>query len=240
MHTRVYDKTDKGREEIATRKYQLRSKLRTLLVMIDGRHSLGALLKDFAVLGMSEENVDELLRLEYIVLVGGGPAAEEPAAPASAPRPPASARARMQARVRSHAREGMAQAAAEVEVEVEADIDDEAALTKPEPPADADLFRALHAFYNQTIRSNLGLRGIGLQLDVEKAANVGDLRALRLAYLQAVLKSKGRATALELRERLDALSGGRPEPDNFVVPDDAGAARGVFGYFNLAKDSVNF
>jgi hypothetical protein len=110
MNTCVYDKTDKGREEIATRKYQVRSKLRTLLVMIDGRHSLGALLKDFAVLGMGAESVDELLRLEYIVLVSGGPATGEPAADAAArPRPPASARARMQARMRSQlAREAVA------------------------------------------------------------------------------------------------------------------------------------
>jgi hypothetical protein len=110
MNTCVYDKTDKGREEIATRKYQVRSKLRTLLVMIDGHHSLGALLKDFAVLGMGAESVDELLRLEYIALVSGGPATAEPAPDAApGPRPPASARARMQARMCSQlAREAVA------------------------------------------------------------------------------------------------------------------------------------
>jgi hypothetical protein len=96
MTTRIYDKTDKGREEIATRKYQLAPKLRTLLVMIDGRHALGSLLKNFAALGLREENLEDLLRQEYIMLVSGGPAAIEPEA--AAKRPPASARARMLAR----------------------------------------------------------------------------------------------------------------------------------------------
>jgi hypothetical protein len=99
MNSCIYDKTAKGREEIATRKYQVPPKLRTLLVMIDGRHSLAALFKNFAGLGLSAESVDELLRQEYIVLVGGGPAANE--AGVEAPRAastPASARARMLAR----------------------------------------------------------------------------------------------------------------------------------------------
>jgi hypothetical protein len=47
--------------------------------------------------------------------------------------------------------------------------------------------------------------------------------------------TKGRTTVFALRERLDGLSGGRPEPDDFVLPDDAGTARGVFDYFNLPK-----
>jgi hypothetical protein len=99
MNTCIYDKTDKGREEIATRKYQVPPKLRTLLVMIDGRQSLESLLKNFAVLGMSKDNVDDLEQQGFIRLVSGGPEADEPDADASpAPRPPASARARMLAR----------------------------------------------------------------------------------------------------------------------------------------------
>jgi hypothetical protein len=98
MSTCIYDKTDKGREEIATRKYQVPPKLRTLLVMIDGRHSLESLLKNFAVLGLSKDNVDELERQGFIALVSGGPESDETDAEAMrAPRPPAS-RARAAAR----------------------------------------------------------------------------------------------------------------------------------------------
>jgi hypothetical protein len=99
MNTCIYDKTDKGREEIATRKYHVAAKLRTLLVMIDGRQPLGALMKNLGPLGLAEEHVDQLLSQGYIVLVGGGPserAAE--AAPQQAARAPVSARARMLAR----------------------------------------------------------------------------------------------------------------------------------------------
>jgi hypothetical protein len=98
MNTCIYDKTDKGREEIATRKYQVPSKLRTLLVMIDGRRSMDVLSKNFAGLGQADDAIHELLSQDYITLVGGGPAANEPALAAAMPRPPASARARMLAR----------------------------------------------------------------------------------------------------------------------------------------------
>jgi hypothetical protein len=95
MNTCIYDKTDKGREEIATRKYQVPPKLRTLLVMIDGRHSLESLLKNFAVLGLSKDNVDELAQQGFIALVRGAGQPEAPEADAPPPpRPPASARAR--------------------------------------------------------------------------------------------------------------------------------------------------
>jgi hypothetical protein len=248
MNTCIYDKSDKGREEIATRKYQLRSKLRTLLLMIDGRHSLGGLLTNFAALGMSGEHIDELLGQGYIALIGGGPAIAQPAADAvNQARPPASARARMQARLRSQvAREAGAQERGgvefkvEVEVEARADADVAAFAAPADAPADVERLRALSGFYNETVMSTIGLRGIALQLKVEKAASIDELRALRLAFLQAVLKAKGPDTAIELRQRLDALLGGRPEPDDFTLPDAAQPPRGIFDYFNLANDSVNF
>jgi hypothetical protein len=98
MNSYIYDKTDKGREEIATRKYQVPSKLRTLLVMIDGRRSMEVLSKNFAGIGQADDAIHALLSQEYITLVGGGPAANEPNLAPAAPRPPASARARMLAR----------------------------------------------------------------------------------------------------------------------------------------------
>jgi hypothetical protein len=243
MNTRIYDKTARGREEIATRKYQVPPKLRTLLVMIDGRHTLGSLLKNFAALGLSEDHVEELLSQQYITLVSGGPepVAPEPEAPA-APRPPASARARMLAR--TAARQGKL-----------ADAEREGPATEPMPerearapaeaqagPADGpERFRALYDFYNQTIKSTIGLRGIALQLKVERAASIDDFRALRLPYLQAVLKSKGREMALSLRDRLDHLLGGKPGIDDFALPgENSPATKGALDYFNLASESVNF
>ena len=84
MKACVYDKTEKGREEIATRKYALPSRLRTLLVMIDGRATLDVVLKNVAGLGLDGESVSLLLAQDYIHLVSGGE--EEDCLAAATPR----------------------------------------------------------------------------------------------------------------------------------------------------------
>ncbi|HYD60070.1 MAG TPA: hypothetical protein VEC35_06930 [Noviherbaspirillum sp.] len=69
MEHRIFDKTDKGREEIATRKYHLPSRLRPLLVMIDGKQPAGELLKKVAGLGLNADSLNELLDNEFIRVV---------------------------------------------------------------------------------------------------------------------------------------------------------------------------
>lgn len=66
MTSRIFDKTDKGREEIATRKYRLAPRLRTLLVLVDGKQSADDLLKKVAGIGLSEESLSELLNEGHI------------------------------------------------------------------------------------------------------------------------------------------------------------------------------
>jgi hypothetical protein len=118
MNTCIYDKSDKGREEIATRKHHLPARLRMLLVLIDGRHTRASLLAKLAVVGLGDADIDELLAQQHITLVGGGPAADDaPELASAAPRLPASARARMLARTRELAerRRESAQAGASAE-----------------------------------------------------------------------------------------------------------------------------
>ena len=224
MHSFIYDKTDKGREEIATRKYHVPAKLRTLLVLIDGRHTLEWLLKNVAGLGLNEANIEQLLQQEFITLVGGAPPADEPEI-IDAPRAPAHARARMLARLAA-ARQALAES-------------DYAPEELP-APADPEQLRALYDFYTQSIKATFGLRGVPMQLKVEKAVDLYDFAELRLPYLQAVLKAKGAPAAIEMRGRLDALMGGAPEPDDFELPDPDAPPKGLLGYFNLSSDSVNF
>jgi hypothetical protein len=229
MNSYIYDKTDKGREEIATRKYHVAPKLRTLLVMIDGRHSLGDLLKNVAGMGLTEDNINELLDQQYITLVSGGEAANEAEGPAdgsaSAPArlpPSAAARARLVARnraaaaMKSEMRDGVASGLLEGEGPNSVMPGEETAVAIPANASHASEYQALYDFYNQTIKSTLGLRGMLLQLKVEKAASIEDFRALRQPYLEAVLKAKGRELTLSLRDRLDQLLGGKP--DNDPVP----------------------
>lgn len=73
----VFDKTDKGREEIATRKYQLAPRLRTLLVLVDGKQSVGELLKKVAGIGLTEDSIASLLNDGYIQPVPASDAAEQ-------------------------------------------------------------------------------------------------------------------------------------------------------------------
>jgi len=90
MSTAVYDKSDKGREEIATRAHHLAPRLRTLLVLIDGRHNVADLLAKVAGLGLNEQNLAELLEGGFIRDIAAAAATPAPA-PASAAVAPASA-----------------------------------------------------------------------------------------------------------------------------------------------------
>lgn len=67
----IYDKTQKGREEIATRKHGLAQRLRALLVMIDGQHSTTDLLEKVFGLGLGLHSIQELLDNGYIHVING-------------------------------------------------------------------------------------------------------------------------------------------------------------------------
>ena len=191
----VFDKTDKGREEIATRRYKVAPRLRTLLVMIDGRRPLAELMRNFAALGVTEDTFTELLDQELIAPV-------EVAAPAPAP-------VRAQVPPPAVARPAPVLVAEALPAPASAPVQAEDALS------DADRFRAIAAFYNQTIKSTIGLRGIMLQLRAEKCASVAEFGEMRLAFLEAVYKAKGHEMAVSLRDRLDQLLGSKPDPDPF-------------------------
>ncbi|MEB0139498.1 MULTISPECIES: hypothetical protein [unclassified Undibacterium] len=164
MFASIYDKTDKGREEIATRKHQLSTRLRTLLVMVDGKQSATQLLARVAALGLDESNVAELIANDYIAAL---PVLPEPVTVVTV-------QAERTENNTEHARE-----LAQIE--------------------------AIYTFFNETIKSMLGLRGFALQLKAERAQTLDDFKKLRHPYIEAILKSKGRETARSLRDRLDHL-----------------------------------
>ena len=179
----IYDKTDKGRDEITTRKYQLASRLRTLLVMVDGKQTVADLLKKVSGLGLGEQSIQDLLEQELI----GPVAAAIQAEPAEIPP---------------------------------ATVAEQAGTAQPEMN-ESQRFQMLYNFFNETIKSAIGLRGYALQLKVERAANIDDFKQLRQAYLEAVLKSKGREMARSLRDRLDQLlyAGEHSPPDTFLATE---------------------
>ncbi|HEY0847788.1 MAG TPA: hypothetical protein VGE12_20650, partial [Noviherbaspirillum sp.] len=157
MSTTIFDKTDKGREEISTRKYQLAPRLRTLLVLVDGKQPKDELLKKVTGIGLTEESIEELVNNGFIQAI----AAPEPPTPVEATPTEEPAQQAQKASGNGILPEGQTQ------------------------------FQAIYQFYNETIRSTIGLRGYALQLKVEKAATIDELRELRKPYLEAVLKAKG-------------------------------------------------
>lgn len=70
MQNIIYDKTDKGREEIISRRYHLANRLRTLLVMVDGKQTSDDLLAKVAALGLTRENLQELEQEGYVQRLG--------------------------------------------------------------------------------------------------------------------------------------------------------------------------
>ncbi|MES2932887.1 MAG: hypothetical protein V4805_05305 [Pseudomonadota bacterium] len=191
MDNFIFDKTDKGREEIATRKHGVASRLRSLLVLIDGKKSTPELLQKVGGLGLDVRSLIELLEGEFIENIAPESLGD---APQNMPSDPAEAAA-------------MADLAA-----MAADINASAAAqpSVPREPGQvgkigADQIIALQTFFNETIKSTVGLRGFTLQLKVERAFSIEEFRALRQPYLEAVLKAKGNEMARSLRDRLDQL-----------------------------------
>lgn len=202
MNSIVYDKTDKGREEIATRKYQVPARVRTLLLLVDGRRPLEWLLSNVAGLGLTAQHVEELHEQGYIAVVAS-------AAPAAVP-PPA--------------------------VSVATNVETMAAMMADS----AELQLALQEFYSRSIKASLGLRGMLLQMKVEKAASVQAMRELRTPFLEAVIKAKGSEVAIAMRDELDALLGGPPENDEVVMPAPGEAAHGAFDFFNMSSGAIDY
>lgn len=206
MTNTVFDKTDKGREEIATRANHLAARQRTLLLLVDGRRDTVDLMAKVAGLGLDEKALLDLLDGGFIQVheeaAGAVAYANDAVAPVSAdvvsdmlvvetstasdpPDTAPSARAPLTvdpAGLRSAAANGI--------------------LRDGETQ-----FQALYHFFNETIRSAIGLRGYALQLKVERATSIADFRALRPAYLEGILKAKGPELEHSLRNRLDQLLG---------------------------------
>ena len=184
MLSSAYDKTDKGREEIATRKHQLTNRLRSLLVMVDGKQSAAELLKKLAAIGLDETSLQELLDLELITPVASLATTIE--------NKPALMIATEQARL-------------DLAVIERKDENPAERFSEDIERIESEQFQMLYNFFNETIKSMLGLRGFTLQLKVERAKSIDDFKILRNPYLEAVLKSKGREIARSLRDRLDML-----------------------------------
>jgi hypothetical protein len=86
----ILAKTNKGREEMATRQHELSPSLRFALILVDGRSPLARLLVRGAGLPNLDEALEMLVQMGFVEVAGerswGGAGAEpDPADPAAAP-----------------------------------------------------------------------------------------------------------------------------------------------------------
>lgn len=70
--TALAQKTAKGHEEIRSRAHGLPQKLRTLLIMVDGKSSIGQLLARFPGVAEIEANLRQLIDQGFVTLGGSG------------------------------------------------------------------------------------------------------------------------------------------------------------------------
>jgi len=226
--TTIFDKTAKGRDEIATRQHHVATRLRTLLLLVDGKRDVVDLMAKVAGLGLDEKSLEELIAGEFIhsieVASGAALVQQAPVVPPPTPIAPAihvvppspvavapAHRADADTAITTDilsAPGGPAAHSGNVVPHVavsDSTTDRKVSAGDSRLRAGESQFQALTNFFNETIRSTIGLRGFTMQLKVERASTIADLRALREPYLEAVLKSKGPELERSLRLRLDQL-----------------------------------
>jgi hypothetical protein len=174
---RIFDKTDKGREEIATRTHRLAPRLRTLLLLVDGKQTTEQLLQK--ITGLDEQSVNELLDggfIQEIVNTADSTTNDTTSESVALPDPTTD------------------------EPAIEDSDDVQFAVADGETK-----FQVIQRFYTETIRATLGLRGYNLQAKAEQAQSFEDLKALYAPYLAAALKAKGDIFADKLNRQLKQL-----------------------------------
>ncbi|WP_374404702.1 hypothetical protein [Niveibacterium sp.] len=83
MRDTVFFKTEAGAQEITARQIRLHPRVRSLLVLIDGKHRAGELLDTLQTIGVTEDSFKELI--SHGLIAGAGTPAAAPEAVADAP-----------------------------------------------------------------------------------------------------------------------------------------------------------
>ena len=171
MQDNVFVKTEAGLDEIQTRTLRLSPRLRSLLVLVDGKHSAVSLLEMVRAIGVTADDLQQLLDKglightdRYNVMAY----AQSSAVPASAGRPE---------------------------------------LRPAEPLDDKQKLAAMYEFFNGFIRPTFGLRGLMLQLKLERCSTIDDYRDLTTEVLTSLETSHGDVAVSQLMTRIEAIMG---------------------------------
>lgn len=207
MQIIIYDKTDKGREEIATRKWHLPSRMRSLLVLIDGKQSDAQLVKKTGGLGLSAQSLEELLENGFIqrvsvdtdesVVIDGNDSLDLTAtAPSTFTAIADSTLGSIEESqtIFEASEEETASWRADLETLLQANTNDDHRESR------VDMMKRYLA---GLIKENLGIKGFFLQRKLLKANSLYDIHAFRHPYISAILHSKGKDKAIALRDEFD-------------------------------------
>ena len=209
MNTQLFDKTDKGREEIATRQYHLPPRMRTLLLLVDGKSTADQVLQKVTGLGLNESALVELLE-QHFIKESGITSADEQAILEAITDSSAESDADLQdaANTEVAAATEVAPASQVADVTEATGVTEIAAPFVPTPISPE--VQALHEFFSATIKSLLGLSGAAFQIKADKAASIDEFKALREPYLAAILNAGGPEMARILANQLDQLLQSKP------------------------------
>ena len=216
MQITIYDKTDKGREEIATRKWHLPSRMRSLLVLIDGKKTDADIVQKIGGLGLNLQSLQELKDEDFIQrvyvesdqvdtqLVLNTNDLDLTVAPSElnlgAPTLSANTLGSIDALEESQT---IFEVAEDEEIVWNNNLD--ALLAKYDDDENRESrVDMMKRYLGESIKENLGLRGFFLQRKLQKARSLDDIHAFRHPYIAAILNAKGKDTAVELRDQFDS------------------------------------
>ncbi len=180
----IYKKTNKGLAEIETRAQRLAPRLRSLLIVVDGKRDVDAIR---ALVQQPTDDALQALELQgFVEVVGNSTAAAKTATPAASSAAP--------------------------NVAASANPSARAAVTGPAPaasgviPLHADNFNALRSQAVRALLDAVGPAGDGLAMRLEKARSAPELQPLLVHAARLVAELGGRAAGERFTARF--LTGG--------------------------------
>jgi hypothetical protein len=183
----TFAKTELGLEVLKTRSIALQPKQRAMLIMADGSKDGAQLLALTAGMGTTVEDLTDLV-VKGLIVSGQSPASSKIVVGASVPIPTA--------------KPAPAVAPAPVPLAV---------VSTPEVPAESATARP--ADYKSAyvagvaLTSGLGFRGFRLNMSMESAANVDEIKVLRPQLLEKLIAAHGEAKARDMLREFDRALG---------------------------------
>jgi hypothetical protein len=203
MTSCIYDKTQKGREEITTRKHQLSTRMRSLLVLIDGKQTETILLQKINGLGLDKQHLQSLLDQEFIQITFSKKISSIVDSDDS-----------IITEINFDDDEQSDYSIEEINTVLE---ESQTIFQHPEQDDGADInttsselrinlrIELLRKFLTESIEEYIGFKGFFILRKVKKAKVFEDFHSIRNPFILAILRKLGKDKALELRDEFDQM-----------------------------------